>query len=79
MPDISTTQRQLEALCASIREFRIDHVPELLYRAPVIDYHHPTGYQQSIVLGLSKFLRSCEQEIEIIKAVRKFGTLIARH
>lgn len=69
MSDIEIALKQLQDLCTSIQHFATDILPQILYRAPVIDWHHPDDYSQSAVTGLRKFLSAAEAERDHVAGV----------
>ncbi len=59
----------LENLCISIRGFIDQDVDRAVYKAPIIDHHHPDDYQQRAITGLKKFLGHAEAERDYVSGV----------
>ncbi|KAK4686712.1 hypothetical protein P7C73_g3412, partial [Tremellales sp. Uapishka_1] len=70
MNEIQNTLELLRQACAAIKRFMDEEIEHAIYRAPVIDFHHPKGYQQTTVLGLKKFLTAVENETTYVESVR---------
>jgi hypothetical protein len=69
MIDAQTALDQLQRLCQSIQDFNKYTLPSALYRAPVIDWHHPDDYSQKAIAGLRKFLSTAEAERDHVAGV----------
>lgn len=72
MGDISAALEQLEDLCVSIHDCIAHTQPAALYRAPIIDWHHPDDYAQKGITGLRKFLGTAEAERDHVAGVSCF-------
>lgn len=59
----------LEELCVSIQAFIDHHAEHAIYRAPIIDYHHPDDYRQKEIVGLTKFLSNAKAERDYVAGV----------
>ena len=61
--------KTLEELCESIQAFIDHHAEHAIYRAPIIDYHHPDDYRQKEIVGLTKFLSNAKAERDYVVGV----------
>ncbi|WVQ63285.1 uncharacterized protein L199_001437 [Kwoniella botswanensis] len=69
METISSAQHQINDLLYSIQQFIDESSEDAIYKAPIIDWHHPNSYKQSTIVGLKKFLLSVENERDYIDSL----------
>ncbi|WWC98589.1 hypothetical protein V866_005481 [Kwoniella sp. B9012] len=69
METISSAQHQINDLLISIQQFIDESSEDAIYKAPIIDWHHPNSYKQSTIVGLKKFLLSVENERDYIDSL----------
>ena len=65
------THITLGTLCVSIQRFIEADAEDAVYRAPIIDYHHPNDYGQKGITGLRKFLSHAEAERDYLTGVSR--------
>ncbi|WWC72557.1 uncharacterized protein I206_106519 [Kwoniella pini CBS 10737] len=71
MDQLSTIQSQIEELLISVEKFINEESELAIYKAPIIDFHHPNSYKQQTIIGLKKFLLSVENERDYIESLSK--------
>lgn len=67
--DIQAALQQLQELCTTIENWKTQILPQAIYRAPIIDWHHPDGYTQDGIAGLRKFQSAVEAERNHVESV----------
>ncbi|OCF78610.1 hypothetical protein I204_00552 [Kwoniella mangroviensis CBS 8886] len=69
METISSAQHQINEILNSIQHFINESSEDAIYKAPIIDWHHPNSYKQSAIVGLKKFLLAVENERDYIDSL----------
>jgi hypothetical protein len=69
--DIQVASQQLVAICDAIEDWRTYNLPQAIYQAPIIDWHHPDDYTQKGIAGLRKFQSTVQAERDHVARVSR--------